>query len=171
MKRITIFGGAILTLSVLAMGCTETSAPPTAATTESAYRLDTEPDGALEVREAREAVGDEEPIVVTGRIGGDVNPWVEGLAAFSIVDNELPPCSEIPGDSCPTPWDYCCESNLAAARVLVKMTDDQGKLISVDARELLGVKELDRVVVAGTASRDEAGNVAILAKGVYVRPE
>lgn len=170
MSRITIFGGAILTLGTLAMGCAETSAPPTASNAESTYRLDAEPAGALEVREAREAVQDDEPIVVAGRIGGDVNPWVEGLAAFSIVDNELPPCSELPGDSCPTPWDYCCESNLAAARVLVKLTDDEGELVSVDARELLGVKELDRVVVEGKASRDDAGNVAILAKGVYVRP-
>ena len=38
-----------------------------------------------------------------------------------------------------------------------------------DARELLNVKELSTVVVKGKAQRDKAGNLNILASGVYIK--
>jgi hypothetical protein len=50
----------------------------------------------------------------------------------------------------------------------VKVVDQDGKMVSIDARKLLGVKELDRVVVHGTATRDDEGNLTVLADGVYV---
>ena len=37
------------------------------------------------------------------------------------------------------------------------------------ARQLLDVKELSTVVVAGKAQRDDAGNLTVLASGVYVK--
>ena len=46
---------------------------------------------------------------------------------------------------------------------------DNGDLVKVDARELLDVKELSTVIVKGKANRDEAGNLTILASGVYVK--
>ncbi len=46
------------------------------------------------------------------KLGGDVNPWVEGQVAFRLVDDSLKACSVIPDDEYPTPWDYCCESRL-----------------------------------------------------------
>jgi hypothetical protein len=53
--------------------------------------------------------------------------------------------------------------------VLIKLVDDQGQLVKHDARDLLGLNELARVVVKGEARRDEADNLTILAHGVYVR--
>jgi len=41
--------------------------------------------------------------------------------------------------------------------------------VKADARELLNVKEMSTVVVKGKAQRDEAGNLTILASGVYVK--
>lgn len=41
--------------------------------------------------------------------------------------------------------------------------------MEADARELLKVKELSTVVVKGKAQRDDAGNLTILASGVYVK--
>jgi hypothetical protein len=38
-----------------------------------------------------------------------------------------------------------------------------------DARDLLNVKENELVVVSGRAKRDDAGNLTVLATGVYVR--
>ena len=38
-----------------------------------------------------------------------------------------------------------------------------------DARKLLDVKELSTVVVQGKAQRDDAGNLTVLATGVYVK--
>ena len=68
------------------------------------------------------------------------------------------------------PWDYCCETDrLPEATALVKVIDESGELVAVDTRELLGVKELQTVIVQGKAQRDEAGNLTILATGMYVR--
>ena len=80
--------------------------------------------------------------------------------------------AENPDDACPTPWDYCCVSkdDLAKATVLVKVVDDQGKTRPEDARTLLGLKELQTVVVHGKAKRDDAGNLTVAAAGLFVRP-
>jgi hypothetical protein len=54
--------------------------------------------------------------------------------------------------------------------LLVKLVDDRGSIVPGGARELLGIKELQTVVVRGTAARDEAGNATLLAEAVHVRP-
>ena len=64
-----------------------------------------------------------------------------------------------------------CElGDLPTSKALVKIVDDQGRTVAVDSRKLLGVKELQTVVSRGKAKRDEAGNLTILASGVFVRP-
>ena len=113
----------------------------------------------------------EEAVVVVGRIGGSENPWSDGVAAFTIVDLSLKACSDIEGDTCAKPWDYCCETDLLPkATVLVKVVDDSGNLIETAATELLSLKELDTVTISGTAQRDGEGNLILLATGVYVKP-
>jgi len=52
---------------------------------------------------------------------------------------------------------------------LIKVVDENGTLVKADTRELLKVKELSLVVVAGKAQRDDAGNLTILASGVFVK--
>jgi len=42
-------------------------------------------------------------------------------------------------------------------------------LVKADARKLLNVRELSTVVVAGKAQRDDAGNLTVLASGVFVK--
>lgn len=134
------------------------------------FLAQSEPADAQDVIGVRESAKDGDEITVVGRIGGGSNPWVEGRAAFSIVDNSLKACSDIPGDDCPKPWDYCCETDkLPASTALVKVVDDKGELVMADARQLLNVKELSTVVVKGKAQRDEAGNLTVLARIVHVR--
>jgi hypothetical protein len=53
--------------------------------------------------------------------------------------------------------------------VLIKVVDENGKLVKADARELLNVKELSTVVIKGKARRDDKGNLTILASGVFVK--
>ncbi len=123
------------------------------------------------VIEARESAKDGDEVAVLGRIGGSTDPWVEGRAAFQIVDPSLIPCNEIEGDGCPTPWDYCCDTDrLPKSMATVKFVDESGKTIETDARKLLGLKELTHVVIKGKAQRDEAGNLTVLASGVFVQP-
>jgi hypothetical protein len=132
------------------------------------YFLETEPAGAVDVLALRSDVRDRDDVVVVGRIGGRVNPWVKGTAVFPIVDRSLTPCSEMEGDTCATPWDYCCESNLSDATALVMFVDTDGNAIKQDPRELLHVKELQTVTVQGKAKRDEAGNVTVLATKLHI---
>jgi len=155
-------------------GCGQSGSEPKATTAASVdgskYLLAIEPEGAKTVIEARKDGKDNEEIVVVGRIGGSRNPWIEKRAAFSIVDGSLKACSDIPGDSCPTPWDYCCQTaQLPTSTALVKVVDGSGNLLNVDARELLKVTELSTVVVRGKAQRDDSGNLTVLASGIYVR--
>lgn len=132
--------------------------------------LSSEPEGAAEVIAARESAKDEEEVVIVGRIGGSENPWIDGRAAFSIVDNSLKACSDIPGDGCEKPWDYCCETDkLPTSMALVKVVDSDGTLIKEDARKLLNLKELQTVVVKGKAKRDDSGNLTVFADRVFVR--
>jgi hypothetical protein len=121
------------------------------------------------VIKVREESADADEVVIVGRIGGE-SPWIEDRAAFSIVDSSLRACSDIPGDACETPWDYCCETDkLPRATALVKVVDADGNLVKAGARELLNVNELSTVVVQGTAQRDDQGNLTVLARGVFVR--
>lgn len=132
-----------------------------------AYVLANQPPGAKGVAEVRESAKDGDEVVVAGRVGGDAEPFVEGAAAFTIIDPALEPCSAAEG--CPTPWDYCCDVDMAAAnKAMVKVVDKQGRTVTTDARKLLNVQPLAQVVVHGRAKRDDAGNLTVLADGVYV---
>jgi hypothetical protein len=135
------------------------------------FLLEKEPKGAVNVLALRKDAKNQQDVVVVGRIGGRPNPWIKGMAAFPIVDRSLTPCNEIEGDTCKTPWDYCCEADLPKATVLVMFTDESGKVIKKDPRELLQVKELQTVVVTGKAKRDKAGNVTVLASKLHIRPD
>lgn len=168
----TLCSVVAVTILSVTVGCgTSSTAPPTNSAPSAegaAYRLSSEPADAKGVKAAKEVTKDEEEVVMVGRIGGDVNPWIEGQAAFLLVDPSLKPCSADEG--CPTPWDYCCDAgDLPANKAMVKVVDGSGKTVATDARKLLGLKELQTVVVRGRAKRDEAGNLTVLADGVFVR--
>jgi hypothetical protein len=135
---------------------------------DKTYLLDKAPLHAKEVAAIRKQAKDQDEVVVVGRIGGRKTPMLKGMAAFSIVDRSLKACNERPGDTCPTPWDFCCEADVSKNTVLVLVQESDGKIVKKDARELLGLKELDTVYVQGKAKRDKAGNVSILASKIYV---
>jgi len=170
---------ATLLIVVIAFaGCQqESSTPATQAWNTNSSSIDgenfllsAEPVAAENVIKVREAAQDGDEVTIVGRIGGGENPWIEGRAAFSIVDGSLKACSDIPGDQCTKPWDYCCETTkLPTSTALVKVVDENGDLVKVDARQLLEVRELSTVIVKGKADRDDAGNLTVLASGVYVK--
>ncbi len=178
MNRVIVFSSGMLTIGLLfTLGC-GTSNSVSEKNTEpkmdvSGYLLSDRPEGALDVKAARESVKDQDAVVVVGRIGGAVNPWVDKRAAFQIVDCSLLACSDDKAEgahtSCPTPWDYCCETDkLPTAMALVQLTDSDGKVIRHDARSLFDLTELQTVVVRGVAKRDDAGNLTIMADGLFV---
>jgi hypothetical protein len=172
MRRFNTTAVAVIALASGLAGCgkapvTVNSTAPVATTTV-AYLVDEEPAGAVGVADARQSKDAATEITVVGRIGGSAKPFVDGTAAFTIVDPKVPHCSAEEG--CPTPWDYCCETAaLPTSTALIKVVDPQGQLVTEDARKLLGVKELAMVVVHGKAERDAEGNLTVLADQVFVK--
>jgi hypothetical protein len=134
------------------------------------YKLAEEPDDALGVIEARESAIDGAPLTVVGRIGGTVSPWVNGRAAFTLLDASLVVVAEgadnEEGEIC---TGDCCAAERAHATMLVKIVDDHGRVLKVDSRELLGIAENDMVVACGKAKKDKNGNLALIADAVFVR--
>lgn len=155
------------TLALL-VGCADSDVAQNA-NIDSKYVVTTEPADALPVGDARESAENDEQVTVVGLIGGSVEPFVDGLAAFTIVDPKVPYCAADEG--CPTPWDYCCTQDRVKDNIAtVKVVDESGNPVADDARQLLGVKELSTVVVQGKAQRDDEGNLTVAATKVFVRP-
>lgn len=143
---------------------TESNASPTG----TEFIAASEPANATPVGTAIKQAKDGDSIALVGHIGGSAKPFVDELAAFTIVDPQVAYCP--PEEGCPAPWDYCCTQDEVKENIAtVKFVDDQGKPVAEDARKLLGVKELSLVVVAGTAKRDEQGNLSVLANKVFVK--
>ena len=163
------------TAVAFAVGCGSTSGPsvtPTTAdpATVSKYFLTDEPSDAKSVVDVKASAKDGEEVTLVGRIGGSTSPFVSGRASFTIVDMSFVPCSERPGDSCPTPWDYCCDTDqLPAGTAVVKVVDADGKTLAKDAEQDLGMKALQTIVVKGKAVKDEAGNLTVLAPALFVK--
>ena len=106
---------------------------------------------------------------MVGLIGGSSKPFVDGLAAFTIVDPKVPYCANDEG--CPTPWDYCCQTEAVKDNIAtIKVVDEAGKPVAGDVKAMLNVKELSTVVVQGKAKRDDLGNLTVAASNVFVRP-
>ena len=165
---VLILGG----LCGLTVGCGKTEVAtqpiPSSSGVDASYLASSEPTESTPVKAAREETVDGQEATLVGVIGGSKEPFVEGLAAFTIVDPSIPSCAGEEG--CPTPWDYCCtQDQVRDAIATVKMVDDAGAPVAVDARELLGVKELSEVAVSGTVVRDDEGNLTLAANKVFVR--
>ncbi len=171
MKKLVSLLGCLV-FSMVIVGCAQESEQPlpTANVDGAKFTLSNEPEDAKDVIQAREDAEEGDDVVLVGRIGGSANPWIKDRAAFTIVDNSLKACSDIPGDQCAKPWDYCCETpKLPTSTALVKVVDENGELVKADARSLLNVEELSTVVVQGKAQRDDEGNLTVLASGVFVK--
>jgi hypothetical protein len=168
-----LFSLGLLSSILFAVGCgpTKVATVSNAAGMQSSskYVATIEPDGAMPVGEAREKTEDGQEVTLVGLIGGSSKPFVDGLAAFTIVDAKVPYCADDEG--CPTPWDYCCQTEAVKENIAtIKVLDEAGKLVSGDAKAMLNVKELSTVVIQGKAKRDDLGNLTVAASKVYVRP-
>jgi hypothetical protein len=161
---------ALLLAAAWGAGCGKDAPPGSPPADGDRYLLSEEPAGARGVKNVRERARDGDEVVVVGRIGGDARPWVEGRAAFWIVDPTLKSCKET-DDACPTPWDFCCtpRDEMREVMATVKIVDEKGQTVPVGAQKLLGLKELQTVVVHGRARRDDKGNLTVLADGLFVR--
>ncbi len=134
------------------------------------YILTTEPADPQTPTEVKESVTEPALVAITGRIdAGDVEPFQDGVASFLI--SQLPEGDHAEGD--PDHADNCpfCKRKLKnAPKALVRILDDSGEVMTVDARQLLGIAKGDVVVVRGSATYLEPVNtVQIDAEGIFVR--
>lgn len=174
MMRITtlhVFGLALV--SLLMVGCADpsvsasTATTPSSAATSTKYLLTSEPVDALDVLDVKEKLEDGQKVVVVGRVGGGYKAWIDGRAAFLLIDTRVESACE-DGDKCELGCPGCSKQMLEAC-TMVKFLGDDGKVMPVDARELLGLKDRQTVVIEGVASRDSTGNVSIAGQGIFIR--
>ncbi len=128
-------------------------------------------ESALEEAQASEAE-DLGEVVLVGRIGaGEFEPWAEGQAAFLM--SEAVPETEhaaTPGHD-PANCPFCRRraEKAASFTALVQFRDERGEVLSIDARQLLGVEQNQVVVVRGKARVDKVGTLIVAADAIHVR--
>lgn len=164
----TVLLMSVCVVSVLAGACGR--GPGAGANTPAPSWLIAEaPEGAVGVAAVKAEATEGQSIIVRGRIGGRKDPISTEAAVFIIMDESVPSCAEIPGDTCPTPWDYCCEpsENLTANSATVQIVDEHGHALRLDVRRH-GLAPQDRVIVIGTvASRPTQETLVIRAQQVH----
>jgi hypothetical protein len=169
----TLVGLTLLSCLVGCGGATEARDAASAVPTNvdgAQFLLSEEPEGAVGVVAALESVEDGMPLVLVGRVGGAANPWVDGRAAFMVLDPSVTVVAEgeekDEGEVC---MGDCCATERLEFTTLVKVIDAEGRLVPVDARQLLGLKESDLVVLEGHAEKKSDKGFVMLASRVYIR--
>ena len=130
----------------------------------------------------KKPVIDELDVVLVGSVGGVPNPsdqshpefpFSKGQAVFFLADPEAVAEMEehahvhADGEECA----FCAAHAGDSAHMLavIQFTDENGKTLGVDARELFELKEKETVVVRGKAKVDPSGMLIVEATGLYVR--
>ena len=159
---------------VLACACGGSASDPNSEAPRSdlpeRFYLASAPAGAVDVGALHTSAKDGEAVVVRGVVGGSERPFIEGLAAFTLVDPALKSCVG-DGMGCLTPWDYCCvdPATMAANSATIELFEEGG-LAAASPRGFHGLDHLVTVVVQGTAKRDAQGNLTIVASGLHPLP-
>lgn len=142
---------------------------PIAAVQPAAWLLTEAPADARAIPEIKPTAAEGDAVVLRARIGGRKEPITPGAAVFIVIDPSVPSCDQIPGDNCPTPWDYCCEprESLNANSATIQLVDADGTPIQTDLRAA-GLNPLDEVIIVGTvAARPSAQVLTVRATGVH----
>lgn len=172
MKSNLILTAAALALALSACGekSAETAAP--ADPRLEAIFVSAEPAGAVSVIEARKVPEPGSEITVVGRVAGALEPFSKDFATLVLADDTLMTCDRNPGDACETPWDACCVEPkvIAASRLSVQVTGEDGQPLGATLKGVRGLKELDQIVIQGkVASGSNADNLIIEAKGIFLK--
>lgn len=165
--------------ALIGVGCEEKAKPvgagPTGATAPAAVLpaslfLASEPEGAKPVNEAKEGAKAGDDVVIRGRIGGSLHPFVDGRAVFTIISPSMKSCADNPDDACKTPWDYCCESkaDIATHTATIQVVDAAGAPLKAAVKGQNGVKELSHLVIVGKIAQAEGKVMVVNATGVFV---
>ena len=157
----------ILSILIAFSGCSENS--QTEPTSKKALLPDNfiandDIGSSLGVKNARDANKNNQVLVVEGFIGGMKNPFTANRAMFVLGDDSLETCDGKHGDSCPTPWDACCEDRqkIVASTISVQIIDHNGTIIDGTLEGVNGIKAGKRVKVKGRVSNKSTAQSFIL---------
>jgi hypothetical protein len=121
-----------------------------------------EPKAIHTIRKSAEP-GDE--ITISGRIMGHDSPFVDGRAVFILGDPELlTPCNELPGDSCETPWDVCCETpeDKKTGTATIQIVGTDGRVLKEGVEGVGGLVKLAHVTVTGKVAEGSSTDLLLV---------
>ena len=174
--------GLAIALVAFVIGCDDRDtgahqATPTPAQASSADALPANlvvpeaPAGARDVVTLKKEAKAGDEIVVRGRVGGSVSPFVDGRASLQLIDTSLKACGEGTAmDDCKTPWDYCCDDpkEVAAHSASVQVVGADGKPLRVGLQGVGGLKPLSVVTVKGTVAKAPDSGLVVNATAIHV---
>lgn len=129
------------------------------------------PDGATGVVEARQKAKEGDEVVLRGRVGGTESPLVENRAVLTLLDSGVATCDKSPGDACKTPWDACCEPDLPKKTATVQVVNAEGRPVRAGLNGAGGIKPLKELVVVGKVKGPVSeGQMLVEATKIYVVP-
>lgn len=169
----------ILLAAVLFTACgektttTEATAPAETSAALTAV-IDAPVDGeAQSIHTARETAKPGDRITLTGRVMGNLHPFVEGRAAFILGDpTVLTACSDRPDDECETPWDTCCDTKEEKQRgtATIQVVGADGRVLKESIEGVGGIGKLSTLSVTGTVAEGaSAGSLVVNATAIDVR--
>ena len=172
------FALALALGSIALIGCEPDKAPtpvtppppqPTAGTDASAALpptlfTDKAPNGAIELAAAKKTAKPGDEVTVRGRIAGHAEPLAPNRAILTLLDAAVVTCDKMPGDSCTTPWDACCEprESLQASTATIQVVDASGKPLKTGLRGVHGIEPLKELVVTGKVKDAAGGNTLVI---------
>ena len=82
---------------------------------------------------------------------GKKKTFTQNKAIFIVGDDSLETCDEIPGDSCPTPWDVCCEDRkkIASSILSVQVKDGSGSILDGTLEGVSGMRAGSKIKIKG----------------------
>lgn len=180
MRKLVCLSVVVVAVGVVVAGCKDDSpttvqapvqqqAAAPAEALPATLILNEAPQAATDVLALKQAkAGDE--VVLRGKVGGRVEPFVNGRAVFQVVDTSIRSCKDLPGDTCETPWDYCCEPDVNKKAATVQVVGADGKPLRANLKGVGGLKELSEVTIKGkVAQAGDSGPVIVNATGIHVK--
>ncbi len=175
---------AVLPVLVAALGMSGCEKSPTSggekgdvaisALLPAGFFLASAPAGVKDVIAAKKGAKPGERIVVRGRVGGSKEPMATERAIFTIMDLGLQPCGVGKMESCPTPWDYCCDPRDVITKNIatVQVVDSAGRPLKAGLQNMGKLAPLAEVIVEGQVASGSTGDSLVVnASGIFVKPK
>lgn len=181
--KTTFLAAALALAGLVTMGCERdqppTTPPPPQPTAAGAsvelppdLFLEKAPEGSVELSVAKKSAKPGDAVVVRGRIAGQAEPLADNRAILTLLDGNVTTCDQMPGDSCKTPWDACCEpsESLQANIATIQVVDAAGRPLKTGLGGMHGIEPLKELHIVGKVADGSDANVLVInASAIYIK--